>query len=1045
MKAFIEGLAKQRRELREALEANKGDINLGIFEDFYPDKAHFVFELLQNAEDACATEVTITLAENSCSFEHNGTRIFDEADVKSITGINNSTKSEDPDKIGKFGVGFKSVFAYTRTPIVRSRDYSFKILDFIEPEWIDQDSTFGTNTHFEFPFNNPKKAPEDAQAEIKAGLSELAETTLLFLSHLESICWQVDQTTFGKVLRIQHPNNHFEVLKQVDEKMTTSSHFLKFDQPVLGLKKQTVAVAYALDFLPNVHSFDSKKPLAKQLKIVPASPGHVAVFFPAKKESSGLRFHLHAPFIPELSRASIKETPDNEPLFQQLATLAATSLHSVRDLGLLSAEFLGILPNPKDPLTDRYEQIRLAIVEAMNTEPLTPTHSKSHAPAEHLLQAKTSLKKLLSKDDLDFLVEEHGETMQWATAQALQGTNIERFMTGLAINDWDIEQFVETIEDKAYLIYPWSEPDDAFLDWLASKSVEWHQQLYALLYKEFKDELDELYRLNTVQIVRLTDGNYGIGEKSFFPGDHLDINETFPLVDVDVFTSGKNKATKENAKRFLEAIGVRKVGETEQIEAILEQRYTKEAESPDEKTYRKDLKRFIALVEQEPETAALFANYYIFECIDGEWGIPSSVFLDKPFLDTGLAAYFNAIGNSAEEFALAENYQNCSVTHESLAKFAEAVGTKTKLDISKARCSSNPEWAYLLNVGGIRYTSPINRDFEILFLEKLLKTPSLDLSKLIWRTMTSLPEDRSYFIATFSRNASSGSRQAASQLIHCLRSSKWIPQGCERYVRPADANRDLLPEGFPFDPGWSWIKEIKFGEEIAKQPAEHTQKLATEMGFADTESLERAKLFGALPKEVQERCLAELEPRDTSELPENNPKDPERRLERVVEWATEAPERHTVILPRSISVNREAVKNNEATQYLCQQYTKPDGKMFCQVCQEPLPFKLDDGSYFFETVEFQTGLKNHHFQNYLALCPNHSAMFRYANTSRKRMAEMFDNLDGNELKVVLAQQDASIYFTGTHIADLKPIIETDTADIQGNDHRSDTSDDDTGE
>ena len=92
------------------------------------------------------------------------------------------------------------------------------------------------------------------------------------------------------------------------------------------------------------------KPLAKQLKITPAMPGRVAVFFPAEKETSGLRFHLHAPFVPELSRASIKETPANQPLFQQLATLTATSLHQIRDLGLLTAEFLAVLPNPQDPI-----------------------------------------------------------------------------------------------------------------------------------------------------------------------------------------------------------------------------------------------------------------------------------------------------------------------------------------------------------------------------------------------------------------------------------------------------------------------------------------------------------------------------------------------------------------------------------------------------------------------------------------------------------------------------------------------------------------------
>jgi hypothetical protein len=48
---FLNGLIEKRRKLIDALDANKGEVNLDIFEDFYPDRAHFVYELLQNAED----------------------------------------------------------------------------------------------------------------------------------------------------------------------------------------------------------------------------------------------------------------------------------------------------------------------------------------------------------------------------------------------------------------------------------------------------------------------------------------------------------------------------------------------------------------------------------------------------------------------------------------------------------------------------------------------------------------------------------------------------------------------------------------------------------------------------------------------------------------------------------------------------------------------------------------------------------------------------------------------------------------------------------
>ncbi len=475
MSTFLERLATQRLKFLEGLDANEGDINLDIFEDFYPDQAHFVFELLQNAEDAGATKATFSLLRDGCRFEHNGIREFTEADVRAITGIHNSTKDKAPDQIGKFGVGFKSVFVYTLCPTIHSGDFAFRISRLVLPEPVESDTEARGKTSFWLPFNNPKKTPEAAQAEVESGLRELAETTLLFLTHLESIRWEIGQDSSGDVIRIKHSDHHFEVLKQSAGETTTSSHFLKFDQPVEGLEKQRVAVAFSLDFMPGVQQLDPKKKLSRQMRIIPAVPGQVAVFFPAEKETSGLRFHLHAPFVPELSRASIKETPANQPLFQQLASLTAGSLHQIRDLGLLSADFLAVLPNPKDALPDRYTGIRSSVVEEMNSQPLTPTHSKSHAPARHLLQAEASLKELLTEEDLECLVDYDEESPKWAISAAQKNSDADRFLSGLAITKWDIKEFVEllseqTSEGSRYISAPphfVQGPDEDFMNWLA--------------------------------------------------------------------------------------------------------------------------------------------------------------------------------------------------------------------------------------------------------------------------------------------------------------------------------------------------------------------------------------------------------------------------------------------------------------------------------------------------------------------------------------------------------------------------------------------------
>ena len=398
--SIIDDVRREREDLARVLKKHPGIRK--IVEDLYPDNAHFIYELLQNAEDTGATEAIFTLSEASLAFEHNGSP-FQPRDIYAITDIGEGAKAADDDKIGRFGVGFKAVFAYSETPHIWSPTFSFKITDLVLPWELDGRPDLGNTTRFEFSFNNAKKKREQAYAEVKAGLNGLAETTLLFLSHLKCVRWQIGKGMSTAVKRIEHPDNHVEVLKESVGMTTDSYHFLKFHQPVEGLDKHRVAVAFELDRLSN-EAFDHSKPLQTQFKIIPAKRGRVAVFFPAETEDSRLRFHLHAPFVPELSRASIKKTPANQPLFQQLATLTAAKLHTIRDLGLLTAEFLAVLPNLMDGIPPPYQCIRSAIIEQMINEPLTPTYAKGHAPAKCLLQAKASLKELLSDEDIEFLV-----------------------------------------------------------------------------------------------------------------------------------------------------------------------------------------------------------------------------------------------------------------------------------------------------------------------------------------------------------------------------------------------------------------------------------------------------------------------------------------------------------------------------------------------------------------------------------------------------------------------------------------------------------------
>ena len=67
---------------------------LDLLGHLYSDRTHFIFELIQNAEDAGASELTFTLFADRLEVRHDG-RPFTEADVRGVSGVAQSTKSGD--------------------------------------------------------------------------------------------------------------------------------------------------------------------------------------------------------------------------------------------------------------------------------------------------------------------------------------------------------------------------------------------------------------------------------------------------------------------------------------------------------------------------------------------------------------------------------------------------------------------------------------------------------------------------------------------------------------------------------------------------------------------------------------------------------------------------------------------------------------------------------------------------------------------------------------------------------------------------------------
>lgn len=359
-----------------------------LLTELYPDKAHFIYELLQNAEDKEASSVAFELFNDRLVFTHNGKkRDFILDDIDSITNIGTSTKIDDPTAIGKFGVGFKAVYSYTNTPEIHSGEYDFKIVDMLVPE---DEGVFKTasvgKTQFVFPFDHDTKTPKQAVKEITEGLLALNENSILFLKNIHQITVRLPD---GKVGGIKLEDKD-DVLKKIIwvnalTKGKENTFWYKFSKPCViesnnEYKNYNVDIAYKLKKI----EVDGEK----QYKIDADLKGNVCIFFPAVKENSHLRFHINAPFASTVARDSVRDCSENKQLIREIANLCVCSLYFLKEKHCIDLGLYAALPNRRDFIdaTSAYYPIYSSILSAFKTQDFIVTACGDYKRINEVLQ-----------------------------------------------------------------------------------------------------------------------------------------------------------------------------------------------------------------------------------------------------------------------------------------------------------------------------------------------------------------------------------------------------------------------------------------------------------------------------------------------------------------------------------------------------------------------------------------------------------------------------------------------------------------------------------
>ncbi len=291
---------KELVDKQKRLYENTKDIR-SMFEassKMYNDKCAFVLELIQNADDANANEISFNVSYDKIEIIHNGD-CFTLNDIERISKADQETneKNNDYSKIGQFGIGFKSVYNVTNTPNIKSGKYEFEIEDYLKLKFIspnisssssDLDTMLYKETIITLPF-----MVKDIYQEICNKLYQLDGNHLIFLNNIKKLSikteeksYEIEKTVLSNFL-IRDGVNFFDIKNK--KYCIIDGSFLNNDKYY-----KTVKVGFEIDVVNDVIKFN------------PIQHSNFYVFFPTTT-STGLGFMIQGKYSISMNRKELSE------------------------------------------------------------------------------------------------------------------------------------------------------------------------------------------------------------------------------------------------------------------------------------------------------------------------------------------------------------------------------------------------------------------------------------------------------------------------------------------------------------------------------------------------------------------------------------------------------------------------------------------------------------------------------------------------------------------------------------------------------------------
>lgn len=1027
---------------KEAYGTGKG---LSYLDKLYKDKTHFVYELLQNAEDAEATRVKFVIQNNRLQFFHDG-RCFNEKDVIAICNVGEGTKANDSSKIGKFGIGFKSVYSYTDAPEIHSGTEHFKINNYVFPVKLNSKlSDKNYPTIFVLKFSGNEAECLEKKENLIHFFEDFSARDILFLNNIKSITVETELTDTilikKAILETKNDNNirqsNISLTYSRVQKCISEEHYILFTLEDCDQSATRVSIAYLID--------DSGSPIA-----VRQSPFYA--YFPTSIESD-LSFLVNAPFETTPARDNLKTCSKNDLLFEDIATLVLKSLdiirsnHTLEVFSCMPIQHNHIYKNGTDII---YNQVK----NYFNTRHVWPTNDGLFCPIQHVVfPSDDTFYNLLSTNQLRQL--NKNQFIHWISKDIknIKFKPLKEFLIEeLKISQFTPEDFAAHYDSRIFknCLSNWFVD---FYKWLNTQNNLWEKSSEKHSSLQSPNQFSASFRHK--EIILLTDGTLCTPFKdddttpnAFTSDNTKSFLEIFQNQNFNLISESIMKDTL--ACQFIRSLGLPDPNLVDlMIQRILPKYHDKNVSK---EIYHRDiglLRRIMTdfgsddknrLIEYIRSESLPFVRA---ENLQGEVSFksPNEVYIPAERLKIYFKDSLNTWFLSSDDYTQ-EDYKFNSFWDifgvSRIVKYQHSINSDQKTIKQYVDKPENSNYlTHVVQFELIHYSNALSiiKNNHIDFSDRK------EVSVSLWQALRSNLNNVNPYDIDGNKFSIHGqyfwffrkwkTKYCGSKMYNDLMETPWLPTTNGEFKRPSEV----------------YISDL---DPTLEATESNSNRLIEELGIRKTDVVHEIQaLFNNNGSNVStemivfliqagttedgqirmQQWMREIKQSEAVDLPTAHVPNPERRERKLQQAYQDASDIERIESVRSVRVHNSDIKRLARAE-LRKYYTTKD-TMICQICRKRMPFNLpnDQGPYF-EAVEILPKLKKESSAVYLALCPVCSAKYQIFMKDDAEKCRQFQNRictrptpsQNVKMNVTLGDEQTEIFFTEKHFFDIQKIL-----------------------